>query len=72
MAFALVIAANTLVTANAFVGITGLGALLAIAARTSIEERKLTERFGNDYQNYVARTGRFLPKFRRISGVFSR
>ncbi|MHA2423839.1 MAG: methyltransferase [Candidatus Thorarchaeota archaeon] len=29
------------------------------------EERMLTEEFGQDYVDYMARTGRFLPPFRR-------
>jgi protein-S-isoprenylcysteine O-methyltransferase Ste14 len=32
---------------------------------TRNEERMLTEQFGDDYQNYMKRTGRFLPPFRR-------
>ncbi len=67
LAFAMAVIANALVTANAFLGITGIGAFLAIVARTSIEERKLIDRFGHDYEEYMRHTGRFLPRIRRGS-----
>ena len=34
----------------------------AIAMRTPIEEAKLLERFGDDYRDYMRRTGRYLPR----------
>ena len=64
LAFAMAMIANSLVTANGFLAITGMTAFLAIVARTSIEERKLIDRFGNEYEQYMQRTGRFLPRFR--------
>ncbi len=65
LAFAMAMIANSLVTANGFLAITGMAAFLAIFVRTSIEERKLIDRFGNEYEQYMQRTGRFLPRFRR-------
>jgi len=62
LAFALAVIANTLITANAFLAIAGIAAFLMIVARTSIEEHKLIERFGDDYVSYMRRTGRFLPR----------
>ncbi len=64
LAFATAVIANTLVTANGLLAITGTAAFLAIVARTSIEERKLVNRFGSDYVDYMRRTGRFLPRIR--------
>ncbi len=64
LAFAMAMIANSLVTANGFLAITGMAAFLAIFVRTSIEERKLIDRFGNEYEQYMQRTGRFLPRFR--------
>ena len=64
LAFAIAVIANTLVTANAFLAITGTAAFLVIVGRTSIEERKLVERFGPGYLDYMRRTGRFLPRIR--------
>jgi protein-S-isoprenylcysteine O-methyltransferase Ste14 len=62
VAFALAVIANSLVTANAFLAVTGAAAFFLIVIRTSIEERKLVERFGPDYQAYMQQTGRFLPR----------
>jgi protein-S-isoprenylcysteine O-methyltransferase Ste14 len=62
LAFAIAVIANTLVTANAFLALTGTAAFLVIVGRTSIEERKLVERFGPEYLDYMRRTGRFLPR----------
>jgi len=62
--FALCMATNALVTANAFIAATGFAAFLVMVARTSIEERKLIERFGDSYREYMRRTGRFLPRLR--------
>jgi protein-S-isoprenylcysteine O-methyltransferase Ste14 len=65
LAFAIGVIGNTLITANAFLAIVGTAAFLVIAARTSIEEQKLIERFGGDYLDYMRHTGRFLPRIRR-------
>jgi protein-S-isoprenylcysteine O-methyltransferase Ste14 len=65
LAFAIAVIANSLITANAFLAITGTAAFLAIVARTAIEEQKLIERFGDDYLDYMQHTGRFLPRIRR-------
>jgi protein-S-isoprenylcysteine O-methyltransferase Ste14 len=65
LAFAMAVVANTLITANVYLAITGTAAFLAIVARTSIEERKLIDRFGGDYVNYMRQTGRFLPRIGR-------
>ncbi len=67
LAFAVAVVANTLITANLYLAITGTAAFLAIVARTSIEESKLIDRFGRDYVSYMRRTGRFLPRIRRGS-----
>jgi paraquat-inducible protein A len=67
LAFGMAILANTLVTANGYLGATGTAAFLVMVARTSIEERKLIDRFGRSYLDYMQRTGRFLPRIRRGS-----
>jgi protein-S-isoprenylcysteine O-methyltransferase Ste14 len=61
LAFALAVIANSLITANAFLALFGTAAFLVIVARTSIEEKKLIERFGEVYKDYMRRTGKFLP-----------
>jgi protein-S-isoprenylcysteine O-methyltransferase Ste14 len=40
----------------------GYGVVAAV--RTPAEERMLIERFGDDYRNYMKRTGRYLPRLR--------
>jgi protein-S-isoprenylcysteine O-methyltransferase Ste14 len=59
----LVVVANALAAANWFILVTGglTFALLAIRARR--EEENLIARFGDRYENYTRRTGRFLPRF---------
>ena len=44
--------------------IAGLGILtfILMAARTPKEEANLVEKFGDEYREYMKRTGRFLPK----------
>ncbi len=67
LASAMAVIANTLITASGFLAVTGTAAFLAIVARTSIEEKRLIDRFGRDYVSYMRRTGRFLPRIRRGS-----
>jgi protein-S-isoprenylcysteine O-methyltransferase Ste14 len=64
LAFAIAVISIALVTANAYLAVVGSAAFLVIAARTSIEEQKLIERFGDEYLDYIRRTGRFLPRIR--------
>jgi protein-S-isoprenylcysteine O-methyltransferase Ste14 len=54
-----------LLTANGFIGLTGLLAGVVLALRTPIEETKLIETFGDEYRDYMRRTGRFLPRLTR-------
>lgn len=37
---------------------------LDIAARVTVEERMLTQQFGEQYRTYATRTGRILPRFK--------
>ena len=62
VAFALAVIANSLLTANAFVAASATAAFLLIVLRTRREEEHLVRRFGDDYRDYMRRTGRFLPK----------
>lgn len=55
-----------LLTANWFIGLTGLGSALILATRIGEEEQMLREGFGSEYDAYARRTGRFAP---RISSV---
>ena len=59
---ALAILANSLTAANWFIALAGgLGTALLVI-RTTREEDYLARRFGHAYQEYVERTGRFVPK----------
>ncbi len=64
IAIALQILAGSLVTANWFILIAGMVPLAFLATRTRIEEQKLIDRFGVEYQDYMHRVGRFVPRFK--------
>jgi protein-S-isoprenylcysteine O-methyltransferase Ste14 len=55
----------SLLMANWFVAVTAGSLWTLLAMRTRQEERKLIERFGDEYQEYMRRVGRFLPRLRR-------
>jgi protein-S-isoprenylcysteine O-methyltransferase Ste14 len=59
---ALLILANSLIAANWFLFLTGCLLLSLIIVRTPKEEEKLLARFGDIYQAYRERTGRFFPR----------
>lgn len=46
-----------------FIIVLGILAFTAMAMRTPREEANLIEKFGDEYREYMKRTGRFLPKF---------
>ena len=54
--------ANFLAAANWFFFVMGGAIFLLLAIRTRKEEENLIARFGDDYRNYMQRTGRFLPR----------
>jgi protein-S-isoprenylcysteine O-methyltransferase Ste14 len=59
---ALLVAAMSLVAANWFFLVTGIGVLSLLVVRTRTEEANLVARFGDSYRTYMNRTGRFLPR----------
>lgn len=61
---ALAVVANSLVTANWFVFVTGALVFALLVIRCRREEENLIARFGEDYRAYARRTGRFVPRFR--------
>jgi protein-S-isoprenylcysteine O-methyltransferase Ste14 len=61
VAFALAVLANSLVTANWFLFVTGGVVFVLLVVRTRKEEHRLIERFGDEYRAYMRRTGRFFP-----------
>jgi protein-S-isoprenylcysteine O-methyltransferase Ste14 len=54
----------SLVMASWFVGLMAVLVWGLLASRTRLEEQKLIERFGDAYREYIAITGRFLPRFK--------
>ena len=57
----------SLVAANWFVGLASLSALSMLLVRLPKEEAKLIERFGDEYREYMRRTGRFFPRLKGSS-----
>jgi protein-S-isoprenylcysteine O-methyltransferase Ste14 len=49
---------------NWFIAALGILTFVLMAIRTPKEEANLIEKFGDEYREYMKRTGRFLPKFR--------
>lgn len=47
---------------NWFIMLLGVLAFIAMASRTPKEEANLIEKFGDEYREYMKRTGRFFPK----------
>lgn len=64
LAFFLAFIGGSLVAANWFVFVAGSIPTCFLIARTRIEEGKLIERFGDNYRDYMVRTGRFFPRLR--------
>lgn len=59
---ALLLVSITLLTASWFIGISGILVLALLAIRTPKEEQMLINRFGQQYRDYIATTGRYFPK----------
>jgi protein-S-isoprenylcysteine O-methyltransferase Ste14 len=59
---ALMILGNSLAAANWFFFVAGCLMFLLLVIRTRKEEENLIVRFGDDYRNYMQRTGRFVPR----------
>jgi protein-S-isoprenylcysteine O-methyltransferase Ste14 len=63
--FFLLAIAQFMLLPNWFAGTTGLiGTGLLYAFRVRQEERMMVERFGAEYRDYMAHTGRLIPRFR--------
>jgi protein-S-isoprenylcysteine O-methyltransferase Ste14 len=60
---ALLMASVTVLAANWLIGAGCLLVLGLLAVRTPKEEQMLVERFGQQYRDYMAKTGRFFPRF---------
>jgi protein-S-isoprenylcysteine O-methyltransferase Ste14 len=51
-----------LLAANWFIALADLATLAVLISRLPREEEKLIEHFGDDYMEYMKRTGRLLPR----------
>ena len=51
-----------LISDNWFITLMGFITFIIMAIRTPKEEANLIEKFGDEYREYINRTGRFLPK----------
>jgi protein-S-isoprenylcysteine O-methyltransferase Ste14 len=60
----LAFAGFSLLAANWFIFATLILVFPVLMVRTVTEEARLTERFGDDYRQYMERTGRYLPRLR--------
>jgi protein-S-isoprenylcysteine O-methyltransferase Ste14 len=61
-AIALSLTASALMAASWFLIATGVAVVALLVTRTDAEEARLLSRFGNSYDAYMKRTGRFLPR----------
>ncbi len=64
VAYMLAVTADSIVTANWFLALTGLATIALFVIRTRTEEQKLVEPFGVEYRSYMERTGRFFPRLK--------
>ena len=58
----LLVLSIALIMANWFIGLLGVFLLLFFVLRAPLEEQKLVDRFGDEYREYIQRTGRFWPR----------
>ena len=60
---ALLFLSVSLIIDSWFIPLIGITTYAFLVHRTGIEEKMLHERFGEQYQQYTERTGRFFPRF---------
>jgi protein-S-isoprenylcysteine O-methyltransferase Ste14 len=62
-AFLLILGSSLLISANWLIGFAWIGmTILEVVSRISFEENLMLEYFGEEYREYMGRTGRLLPK----------
>jgi protein-S-isoprenylcysteine O-methyltransferase Ste14 len=62
-AFLFILGSSLLISANWLIGFAWIGmTVLEVVSRISFEENLMLEYFGEEYREYIKRTGRLLPK----------
>lgn len=62
-AFLLILGSTLFISANWFVGLAWIGmTLIEVASRIGFEENLMLEYFGDQYREYMKKTGRLLPR----------
>lgn len=62
-AFLLILGSTLLISANWLIGFAWIGmTVLEVASRIGFEEKLMLEYFGDQYHEYMKRTGKLLPK----------
>ncbi|NWG34290.1 MAG: isoprenylcysteine carboxylmethyltransferase family protein [Chloroflexi bacterium] len=65
LAFLMMQISVLLLTSNWFIGLCGIAIIVSVLViRVPEEEKLLVEQFGDEYREYVKRTGGFLPKLK--------
>jgi protein-S-isoprenylcysteine O-methyltransferase Ste14 len=63
-AFILILGSSLLISSNWLVGLAWIGmTVVEVASRIGFEESLMLEFFGDEYRNYMKRTGRLFPTF---------
>jgi protein-S-isoprenylcysteine O-methyltransferase Ste14 len=63
-AFLLIMGSTLLISANWLIGFSWVGmTVLETASRIGFEESLMLEYFGDQYRDYMKKTGRLLPRF---------
>ena len=72
-AFLLIMGSTLLISANWLIGLTWTGmTILEIASRIGFEESLMLEYFGDQYRDYMKKTGRLLPRVNSNKGSVRR
>jgi protein-S-isoprenylcysteine O-methyltransferase Ste14 len=67
-AFLLILGSTLLISANWLIGISWIGmTALEVASRIGFEENLMLEYFGDQYREYMKRTGRLLPRMNIVT-----
>jgi protein-S-isoprenylcysteine O-methyltransferase Ste14 len=62
-AFVLILGSTLLISANWLIGLAWLGmTIMEVASRVGFEESLMLEYFGDQYREYIKKTGRLLPR----------